>query len=144
MTLPKVIIQHFNHYVDTLPRRSNTVVNQIVTSGSYMIRNVWFDYKGGTTYGKNDKHCQSAVRWWWWMDVIMPDPEHISATDEVSKTAVGSTLIMLIANPGGKEHTVKEYDALKRLGSSSRTFTYEIGHLAKKVVYSDSLAVAQI
>nr|GEY03875.1 caffeic acid 3-O-methyltransferase-like [Tanacetum cinerariifolium] len=46
------------------------------------------------------------------VEVIMPDPEHISSTDEVSKTALGSDLIMLIANPGGKERTVKDYNAL--------------------------------
>ena len=48
------------------------------------------------------------------MEVIMPDPEHISATDEVSKTAVCGDLIMLIANPGGKERTLKEYKALAK------------------------------
>ena len=44
----------------------------------------------------------------------MPDPEHISAIDEVSKTAFYGDLIMLIANPGGKERTVKEYNALAK------------------------------
>ncbi|XP_024981168.1 caffeic acid 3-O-methyltransferase-like [Cynara cardunculus var. scolymus] len=51
------------------------------------------------------------------VEVIMPDPEHqpISANDSASsQAAVGSDMIMLIANPGGKERTKKEFDVLAK------------------------------
>ncbi|KAK1412655.1 hypothetical protein QVD17_34078 [Tagetes erecta] len=49
------------------------------------------------------------------VDAIIPDPESdISSIDEVSKTAFGSDIIMLIANPGGKERTAKEFDVLAK------------------------------
>lgn len=49
------------------------------------------------------------------VDAIIPDPESdINSIDEVSKTAIGSDMIMLIANPGGKERTAKEFDVLAK------------------------------
>ncbi|KAJ9564875.1 hypothetical protein OSB04_000841 [Centaurea solstitialis] len=51
------------------------------------------------------------------VEVIMPNPEHqpISAADYASsQAAVGSDMIMLIANPGGKERTEKEFDTMAK------------------------------
>nr|XP_043636444.1 caffeic acid 3-O-methyltransferase-like [Erigeron canadensis] len=49
------------------------------------------------------------------VEAVLPDPESdTSYTDEVSKTAIGSDMVMLIANPGGKERTTKEYNALAK------------------------------
>ncbi|KAI3678716.1 hypothetical protein L6452_38019 [Arctium lappa] len=51
------------------------------------------------------------------VEVIMPDPERqlISPTDFASsQAAAGSDMIMLIANPGGRERTKKEFDALAK------------------------------
>ncbi|KAI3806146.1 hypothetical protein L1987_22039 [Smallanthus sonchifolius] len=49
------------------------------------------------------------------VEVILPDHESdISCSDEVSKNAIGSDMIMLIANPGGKERTAKEYNVLAK------------------------------
>ncbi|KAK9069358.1 hypothetical protein SSX86_011261 [Deinandra increscens subsp. villosa] len=46
---------------------------------------------------------------------IIPDPESaISYSDELSKSALGSDLLMLIANPGGKERTLKEFNVLAK------------------------------
>ncbi|KAK9069357.1 hypothetical protein SSX86_011260 [Deinandra increscens subsp. villosa] len=46
---------------------------------------------------------------------IILDPESaISYRDELSKSALGSDLLMLIANPGGKERTLKEFNVLAK------------------------------
>ncbi|KAI7735668.1 hypothetical protein M8C21_005215 [Ambrosia artemisiifolia] len=62
-------------------------------------------------------------------EVIIPDPESdVSCSDEVSKTATGSDLVMLIANPGGKERTAKEYNALaKEAGFTSMEISLHFG-----------------
>nr|XP_043635430.1 caffeic acid 3-O-methyltransferase-like [Erigeron canadensis] len=48
------------------------------------------------------------------IEAVLPDPESdtTSYTDEVSKNAIGGDMVMLIANPGGKERTIKEFNAL--------------------------------
>ncbi|MFS7975687.1 putative O-methyltransferase domain, S-adenosyl-L-methionine-dependent methyltransferase [Helianthus anomalus] len=47
------------------------------------------------------------------VEAIIPDPEsNISYNGEVSKTATGNDMIMLMANPGGKERTAKEYNVM--------------------------------
>ncbi|KAI3806149.1 hypothetical protein L1987_22042 [Smallanthus sonchifolius] len=55
------------------------------------------------------------------VEAIIPDPEsNISCSDEVSKTVIGGDMIMLIANPGGKERTTQEYNILvKEAGFTS-------------------------
>ncbi|KAJ0512447.1 putative O-methyltransferase domain, S-adenosyl-L-methionine-dependent methyltransferase [Helianthus annuus] len=55
------------------------------------------------------------------VEAIIPDPESDPRySDEVYKTAIESDMIMLIANPGGKERTAKEYIVLaKEAGFSS-------------------------
>ncbi|XP_076960892.1 caffeic acid 3-O-methyltransferase-like [Bidens hawaiensis] len=59
------------------------------------------------------------------VEAIIPDPESdISDSDEVSKIAVDTDIIMLIANPGGKERTAKEFNLLAN----------EAGFTSKKIV----------
>ncbi|KAI3760246.1 hypothetical protein L1987_50639 [Smallanthus sonchifolius] len=55
------------------------------------------------------------------VEAIIPDPESdISCSDEVSKIVIGGDMIMLIANPGGKERTAQEYNILvKEAGFTS-------------------------
>ncbi|KAI3806148.1 hypothetical protein L1987_22041 [Smallanthus sonchifolius] len=55
------------------------------------------------------------------VEAIIPDPESdISCSDEVSKTVIGGDMMMLIANPGGKERTAQEYNILvKEAGFTS-------------------------
>ncbi|XP_021987227.1 caffeic acid 3-O-methyltransferase [Helianthus annuus] len=49
------------------------------------------------------------------VEAIIPDQESDSScSDEVSKTVIGGDMIMLIANPGGKERTAKEYNVLAK------------------------------
>ncbi|KAJ0528554.1 uncharacterized protein LOC110883924 isoform X2 [Helianthus annuus] len=62
------------------------------------------------------------------VEAIIPDPESgITCSDEVSKTAMGSDIVMLIANPGGKERTAKEYNVLaKEAGFASMEIVCEI------------------
>lgn len=51
------------------------------------------------------------------VEAIIPDTEnHPSDTtaNDVSKAAIGGDMIMLIANPGGKERTIKEYNTLAK------------------------------
>nr|QQH14892.1 caffeic acid 3-O-methyltransferae isoform 2 [Cirsium japonicum] len=51
------------------------------------------------------------------VEVIMPDPKHqpTNATEFASsQAAIGSDMTMLIANPGGRERTEKEFDALAK------------------------------
>ncbi|KAJ0578139.1 putative caffeate O-methyltransferase [Helianthus annuus] len=47
------------------------------------------------------------------VEAIIPDPESDTGySDEVSKIALGSDMIILMANPGGKERTAKEYNVM--------------------------------
>ncbi|CAI9300806.1 unnamed protein product [Lactuca saligna] len=46
------------------------------------------------------------------VEAIIPDDD--TTKNDVSKAAIGSDMIMLIANPGGKERTIKEYNALAK------------------------------
>ncbi|XP_076937527.1 O-methyltransferase 16-like [Bidens hawaiensis] len=49
------------------------------------------------------------------VESIIPDPESdISCSDGVSKTTFDADMIMLLANPGGKERTAKEYNILAK------------------------------
>ncbi|KAJ0519971.1 putative O-methyltransferase domain, S-adenosyl-L-methionine-dependent methyltransferase [Helianthus annuus] len=49
------------------------------------------------------------------VEVIIPDPESdINCSDEVSKTAMGDDMFMLVVTPGGKERTAKEYNILAK------------------------------
>ncbi|KAJ9565045.1 hypothetical protein OSB04_001011 [Centaurea solstitialis] len=55
---------------------------------------------------------------------VIPDPEYqpTNAADYASaKAAVSGDMIMLIANPGGKERTGKEFDALAKEGGFTST-----------------------
>ncbi|KAI3678713.1 hypothetical protein L6452_38016 [Arctium lappa] len=79
------------------------------------------------------------------VEVIMPDPEHqpISATDFASsQTAVGSDMIMLIANPGGRERTKKEFDALaKGSGFISSKIVCEVATFSVMEFYKDCMTI---
>ncbi|XP_071738108.1 caffeic acid 3-O-methyltransferase-like [Rutidosis leptorrhynchoides] len=49
------------------------------------------------------------------VEAIMPDHENgYTNTDEISKNAISADLVMLIANPGGKERSIKEFDILAK------------------------------
>ncbi|XP_076928374.1 caffeic acid 3-O-methyltransferase-like isoform X1 [Bidens hawaiensis] len=49
------------------------------------------------------------------VEAVIPDPESdISCSDEAFKTVIGGDMIMLIANPGGKERTAKEFNVLAK------------------------------
>ncbi|KAL8225009.1 hypothetical protein R6Q57_017566 [Mikania cordata] len=85
----------------------------------------WILHDWGDTYCiKLIKNCWAALPECGKLvvvEAIVSDPENdINRSDEVSKTVVGGDIIMLIANPGGKERTIKEYNLLaKEAGFSS-------------------------
>lgn len=64
------------------------------------------------------------------VEAVMPEPKSGGSTDQVSKTAIGSDMIMLIANPGGKERTMKEFNVLaKEAGFSSPEIVCRVSSL---------------
>ncbi|XP_076960897.1 caffeic acid 3-O-methyltransferase-like [Bidens hawaiensis] len=77
----------------------------------------WILHDWGDTYClKILKNCWAALSDCGKLVVvesIIPDPESdISYSDEAAKTIIGCDMIMLIANPGGKERTAKEFNVL--------------------------------
>ncbi|KAL4558579.1 hypothetical protein LXL04_036780 [Taraxacum kok-saghyz] len=66
------------------------------------------------------------------VEAVIPDLENQpsdATNNDVSKAAIGSDMIMLIANPGGKERTIKEYNTLAK----------EAGFTSLKIVCSVSM-----
>lgn len=61
------------------------------------------------------------------VESLLPKPTSGVATDK-SKASIGNDMIMLIANPSGKERTIKEYNVSAR----------EAGFSTLKIVYSVS------
>ncbi|KAI3806147.1 hypothetical protein L1987_22040 [Smallanthus sonchifolius] len=62
------------------------------------------------------------------VESILPNDESdVSCNDEASKTAIGGDMIMLIANPGGKERSAKEYNVLaKEAGFTSMEIVFGV------------------
>ncbi|XP_076937318.1 myricetin 3-O-methyltransferase 3-like [Bidens hawaiensis] len=92
----------------------------------------WILHDWGDTYClKLLKNCWAALPDYGKVVVvesIIPDPESdISCSDEASKTVIGGDMIMLIANPGGKERTAKEFNVLtKEAGFTSMEIVYRV------------------
>ncbi|XP_071738109.1 caffeic acid 3-O-methyltransferase-like [Rutidosis leptorrhynchoides] len=49
------------------------------------------------------------------VEAIIPEPEtEYSCLDEASKASIASDMVMMVANPGGKERSVSEYNSLAK------------------------------